>query len=78
MLYALVEESVAGLSESRIIRLGDLGSLRITVSSHSRDKASEVTASAVKKVGVIFTPGKKLQEMLKSAKVTKAQASAQK
>ena len=72
VLYALVEEAVNGLSESRIIRLGDLGSLRITISSESRDTAHEVTASAVKKAGVIFTPGKKLQEMLKSAKFTKA------
>ena len=71
-LYALVEEAVEGLSDARIIRLGDLGSLRITISSESRDTAHEVTASAVKKAGVIFTPGKKLQEMLKSAKFTKA------
>jgi hypothetical protein len=32
---------------------------------------SEVTATAVKKTGVIFTPGAKLQAMLKSAKFTK-------
>jgi len=71
VLYAMVEETVNGLSDGRIIRLGDLGSLRITLSSEGKDTAEEVTASSVKKAGVIFTPGKKLQEMLKSAKFTK-------
>jgi hypothetical protein len=60
------------LSDGRIIRLGDLGSLRITLKSEGRATAEEVTASAVKKAGVIFTPGAKLQEMLKTAKYTKA------
>ena len=72
VLYAMVEESVLGLSEGRIIRLGDMGSLRITISSEGKEKAEEITASAIKKAGVIFTPGSKLKEMLKSVKFTKA------
>ena len=71
VLYAMVEEAVLGLSDGRIVRLGDLGSLRITLSSEGKDKAEEVTASAVKKAGVIFTPGGKLREMLGNAKFTK-------
>jgi len=72
VLYAMVEEAVLGLSDGRIIRLGDLGSLRITLSSEGKATAEAVNATAVKKTGVIFTPGKKLQEMLKTAKFTKA------
>ena len=72
VLYALVDQASMGLTEGRIIRLGDLGSLRITLSSEARDKPEQVNASAVKKAGVIFTPGKKLQDMLKTAKFTKA------
>ncbi len=72
VLYAMVEETVSNLSEGSIIRLGDLGSLRITLSSEGRATAKEVTASAVKKAGIIFTPGKKLREMLDTAKYTKA------
>jgi hypothetical protein len=34
--------------------------------------AEEVTGNSVKKTGIIFTPGKRLQEMLKTAKFTKA------
>ncbi len=71
VLYAMVEEAVLGLSEGRIIRLGDLGSLRITISSEGHTTSDEVTAASVKKAGVIFTPGKKLQEMLAVTKFTK-------
>jgi len=71
VLYAMVEEAVNGLSEGRIIRLGELGSMRITLSSEGKNRPEEVTASAVKKAGVIFTPGTKLQSMLKTAKFTK-------
>ena len=71
VLYAMVEEAVLGLSDGRIIRLGDLGSLRISISSEGKNTAEEVTAASVKRTGVIFTPGKKLQEMFKSAKFTR-------
>ncbi len=71
VLYAMVEEAASGLEDGRIIRLGDLGSLRITLSSEGKDTPEEVTGTAIKKVGVIFTPGKKLQEMFNNAKFTK-------
>jgi len=71
VLYAMVEEAVAGLEDGRIIRLGDLGSLRITLSSEGKTTAAEVTGAAVKKAGVIFTPGAKLQSMFKTVKFTK-------
>jgi len=71
VLYALVDQATMGLAEGRIIRLGDLGSLRITLSSEARDKPEQVTGAAVKRTGVIFTPGKKLQDMLKSARFTR-------
>jgi len=71
VLYAMVEQAVDALSEGRIIRLGDLGSLRITLSSEGRDTPEEVTGSAIKRTGVIFTPGRNIQSMLRSAKFTK-------
>ena len=38
VLYAAVEETVLGLADGRIVRLGDLGSFRISISSEGRDK----------------------------------------
>ena len=71
VLYALVEEAVNGLSEGKIVRLGDLGSLRVTIHSEGKDTPEEVCATTVKKAGVIFTPGKKLKEMLRIARFEK-------
>jgi predicted histone-like DNA-binding protein len=73
VLYAMVDQAVDGLSEGRIIRLGDLGSLRISLSSEGRDTPETVTASAIRRTSVIFTPGGKIQSMLKTAKFTKVQ-----
>ena len=71
VLYAMVEQAVDGLSEGRIIRLGDLGSLRITLNSEGRDTPEEITASVIRRTGVIFTPGTKMQSMLKNVRFTR-------
>jgi predicted histone-like DNA-binding protein len=71
VLYAMVDQAVDGLAEGRIVRLGDLGSLRITLSSEGRDTPEEVTASAIRRTGIIFTPGVKMQSMLRNARFEK-------
>jgi len=72
VLYALVDVSVDSLSDGTIVRLGDLGSLRTSLSSEGKDKETEVTASAVKNASIIFTPGSRIKEMLAAAKFQKA------
>jgi len=71
VLYAMVEESVLGLSEGKIIRLGDLGSLRVTLKSEGKITPEDVTGASVKRTWTIFTPGKKLREMFNNAKFKK-------
>ena len=71
VLYALVDVSIDGLERGAIIRMGDLGNLRITLSSEGKLSAQEVTGASVKKAGIIFTPGSRLKEMLKSLKYQK-------
>ncbi len=72
VLYALVDVSLDGLSRGAIVRMGELGSLRITLSSEGKTTAAEVNASAVKKAGIIFTPASRLKEMLQTLKFQKA------
>jgi predicted histone-like DNA-binding protein len=72
VLYALVDVSTEELSEGLIVRLGDLGSLRISLSSEGFDSEAEVTNGAVTGAKTIFTPGPKLKAMLKALKFTKA------
>ena len=71
VLYALVDVAVDSLSDGKIVRLGDLGSLRMSLSSEGKAKASDVTASAVKNASVIFTPGTRIKEMLSTVKFQK-------
>ncbi len=65
VLYALVEAAANELADSKIVRLGDLGSLKMSVSSHGHKAAHEVKASAIKRSKVVFFPGKKFREMQK-------------
>lgn len=63
VLYALVDVSVGALSNSKIVRLGDLGSLMINVKSEGRDTPKEVTSSAIKGTNMIFKPGPRIKKM---------------
>jgi len=71
VLYAMVDVSVDNLSNGTIIRLGDLGSMRISLSSEGKPTADELKASSIKGASVIFTPGTRIKEMLSSAKFQK-------
>ncbi|SMO62089.1 DNA-binding protein, histone-like, putative [Saccharicrinis carchari] len=64
VLYAMVDVMVDSLGDGKNVRLGDLGSLRVGISSVGEATAAEVKASSVKSSKVIFTPGKKIKEML--------------
>jgi predicted histone-like DNA-binding protein len=64
VLYALVDTITDSLGEGRIVRLGELGSLRVSISSDGFPDAGEVTSSAIRNTRVIFTPGKDIKKML--------------
>jgi len=72
VLYALVDVSIDNLSNGTIVRLGDLGSLRPSLSSEGRTTADEVNANAVKSASVLFTPGTRIKQMLSVVKFKKA------
>ncbi|MDO4880410.1 MAG: HU family DNA-binding protein [Capnocytophaga sp.] len=64
VLYALVETMQSALSDGQAVRLGELGSLRISIGSEGKATEKEVTAASIKSAKVIFTPGKDLKKML--------------
>lgn len=72
VLYALVDVSIDNLSNGTIVRLGDLGSLRPSLSSEGRATADEVNANVVKGASVLFTPGTRIKQMLSVVKFKKA------
>ena len=71
VLYALVDVSVDSLAKGTIVRLGDLGSLRISISSEGKATAEEISSSSVKGASVIFTPGSRIKETLVTVKFKK-------
>ena len=71
VLYALVDVAIDNLAKGTIVRLGDLGSLRVSLSSEGQDTADDVTAATVKNTKVIFTPGTRIKEMLDTTKFQK-------
>ena len=71
VLYALVDVAIDNLANGTIVRLADLGSMRISLSSEGKATAAEVTSSAIKSTSVIFVPGTRIQEMLDAAKFQK-------
>jgi len=72
VLYALVDVISQELSQGRIVRLGDLGYMRVSISSEGRDTAAEVNAASIKGARFIFTPGVLLKSTLKTLTFHKA------
>lgn len=71
VLYAMVDVMRDSLANGQIVRLGELGSLRVSLSSDGKKTAKEVNASAIRNTRVIFTPGKDIKAMLKTLEFTK-------
>jgi hypothetical protein len=63
--------SIDGLEDGTIIRLGDLGSIRVTLGSEGRATAEEVDAACIKKTGIIFVPGARIKKTLEDVKFVK-------
>jgi len=65
---ALRKRIIRHLKEGKIVRLGSLGSLRLSVSSAGAESEEKFSASMIKTARVIYVPGGTLQEMLKVLK----------
>ena len=64
VIYAMLEVMILEMADGKIIRLGELGSLRVNISSKATQNAAEVKASSIKGARVVFSPGKDLKKML--------------
>jgi predicted histone-like DNA-binding protein len=72
VLYAMVDVMKDELADGNIVRLGELGSLRVSFSSEGKPAANEVNASVITGAKVIFTPGKDIKTMLEIVEYQKA------
>ena len=72
VLTALEENIITDLQDGTIVQLGDVGSLRVSISSGGKDTSDAVTSQDVKKARLLFRPGKGLSHMLKTLEYSKA------
>lgn len=70
--YAVIISLVATISKElesgKIVRLGHLGAFQISVKGTASETPEAVSIKNVKSASVIYRPGKKFKEMLKSLK----------
>lgn len=66
VVYAMVEVMILEMADGKIVRLGELGSLRVNISSDGVEKEEDVKASTIRSAKVVFTPGKDLKTMLET------------
>jgi predicted histone-like DNA-binding protein len=71
-LQGFVKVMPRALAAGDIVRLGDLGYFRISLSSKGHATEEEVSASSVTDTRIIFTPGKELKKMLNNLEFVKA------
>lgn len=72
VLYALVDVATTELANGNIVRLADMGSLRMSLRSEGLPTAEKVDSTAIKGSKILFTPGKRLKEMQQTLKFKKA------
>ncbi len=72
VLYAMMDAMPTYLADGKILQLGDVGNFRVSISSEGNADETKVTADSIKKARIVFTPGKKLKDMLATVKFTKA------
>ena len=71
VLISLVETMETFLAEGYQIQLGQLGSLRISLSSRGEQTMDEVSKFSIKKARILFRPGSKIERLLKALQYTK-------
>ena len=67
MLEALLQIIPEELANGRIVRLGEFGSLRVFLRSDGSDNAEDFSSDLIRKVQLVFRPGKLVRDTLEAA-----------
>jgi predicted histone-like DNA-binding protein len=71
VMYSMVDAMENMLKRGYAVRLGDLGSMRLSISSEGKDTAEEVSAASIRGAKVLFTPGKNIKKLIKDLEYRK-------
>jgi predicted histone-like DNA-binding protein len=65
VVYALLDVITQEISSGKIIKLGELGTFRLSFSSEGKETPEQVKPSSIKQSRILFMPGDALKKMLK-------------
>lgn len=71
VIYGSMEAVTGFLSDGDIVRLGDFGTFRLSLSSAGEDAPEDVSVASIKGARIIFTPGATFKNMLKTLQFEK-------
>lgn len=71
VLAALEDNIIMELDEGRIVRLGELGTFQLGVSSIGKETADEIGSSSIRRARLHFRPGTELKRMMNNLKFSK-------
>lgn len=73
VLKAVEKTVIREMRKGRSIRLGDIGTINMSVKSEGKETAEEVLPSSIIRARTIFRPGKRIRLMLRNLEFTKVQ-----
>lgn len=73
-IESLLQEIPRELADGQIVKLGDLGSFRVTLQSDGTDTEEAFTTAQVRKVKVNFTPSALFEQLLTGAALRRVEA----
>ncbi len=71
VLYAMVDAMRDALENGQIVRMGELGSLRVSLKSSGEETSEDVKSSSIKEAKVNFRPGNEIKYVLNNLSYTK-------
>lgn len=71
VLISLTEVTKEALENGQIVRLGELGSVRLSIKSEGKYTEKEVTADTIKGAKIVFTPSVELKKITRDLKFSK-------
>lgn len=73
VLEGLLQVMPDFLLDGKIIRLGEFGSFRVSISSGGSDTAEDFDQSLIRKLRIRFRPGKEMQKLLSDVEYKKVE-----
>ena len=73
-IYGLTGATLRKLADGKIVKIEGFGSFRVTFETKALTDGEEAVEAAITKANIVFRPGKRFKQMLKTVSFTKKKA----